>query len=226
MKMLLWKEFRQSSRLLIACGVLLVMPYVVAAAAGVYDHTRMEMYYRYTPWPEYAMGAAISALGLCALLSAFVGANAIASERSDRSAEFLAYLPIPRVKATACKAGFAISVLLAMFVVNIAVTAAAAYASDVSRSLSAWEPLRVVFAIAVFLFGTAWLGSTMLRTPGNAAAAALGSLIVLYLPILLIEERRGWSAATWETVFIASILSLGLACFVGGTVYYLRKASP
>lgn len=225
MRMLLWKEFRQSSRLLIVCGVLLVMPYVVAGASGLYDHTRPDPSHL-TKWSEYILGASFAAVFVCALLSAFIGGNAIAGERSDRSAEFLAYLPIPRGTATACKAGFAIAILLAIFFVNVAIARTAAAASDVSPVSSPMGIFPALFATGVFLFGTSWLGSTIFRTPGNAAVTALGVLAVLWMPILFIEEQRGWSADTSEAMYIATSVVLGLACFVGGTVYYLGRTSP
>ena len=101
MKALLWKDYRLNR------GVLLLG---VVGMAGVYVvGLVVEVGYTWPALPaaETWAGAICSyghlALGGVSYVAAMLGGNAIACERSDRSAHFLAYLPPTKAQILASK---------------------------------------------------------------------------------------------------------------------------
>ena len=97
MKSLLWKEFRLCWPILLVGAGLLTAPYLIPLLGKSLGYSvRVD-------WP----GAAVFSLALSILTLTLFGGSAIACERADRSAEFLAYQPIPRGKILAQQAGVA-----------------------------------------------------------------------------------------------------------------------
>ncbi len=80
MKSLLWREYRRNRLLMLSGAVLVALPYLIAFAVNDF--------YVMANW----------SLGLSNMMAALLGGNAIAGETADRSAEFLAYLPVSRLQ--------------------------------------------------------------------------------------------------------------------------------
>ncbi len=230
---LLWKDYRQNRPLLIGSGVFLLTPYVFVVLIGVLA-TAMgpddEM-----NWADFIGAASLVALGISALLCAFVAGNAIAGERVDRSAEFTTCLPIPPRSAVASKALLAIGVCVLVFVINCLVYVVAAkmdYAVTLPQPGHSFSPdLEVILSIViagVFLFGVSWLMSSLVARPAIAASTAIVAVIVFVMVLTILEERqpRASQVHFFWLWYSTTCLLVGSGCFVAGTIHYLRRVEP
>jgi ABC-type transport system involved in multi-copper enzyme maturation permease subunit len=161
-----------------------------------------------------------------------LGANAIARERADRSAEFLAYLPVSRAKIIASKA--AVPLAFASLVWTSHVLVASVVVPALSNGSEGLPPGLSwgVTASEVWLFGTVWLGSSIVDTPLKALgfSIALGLLVVElgtrasdYLLGWQAERLNGGAASAW---YAGAMAIVGISCFMGGTWTYVRRVEP
>ena len=94
MEWLVWKDCRVNRLVFITALVLLVAPHVLAAILL---------------WSGVAqgigtfVGSAVYSMALLQVTLAFMGGNAIAGERIDRSAEFFACMPVSRGRSLASR---------------------------------------------------------------------------------------------------------------------------
>ena len=102
MKWLLWREYRLTRLIRIVGAVLMVLPYVGALVLLVAASWASEPPAIGGPSPSRAVvlfgGGALYSILLSLLTLTFLGGNAFAGERADRSAEYLAYLPLSRLR--------------------------------------------------------------------------------------------------------------------------------
>ena len=125
LKTLMWKDFRNHQRFLIAAAVFLLLPHLVAVAATIVNQLGPHAVPEWE-WVQFFWGASLADLGIAALLTAFIAGNAIAGERADRSAEFTAYLPIHRKDAITSKAIVALGISVGLIAVCAGITFAVA----------------------------------------------------------------------------------------------------
>ncbi|HSW47042.1 MAG TPA: ABC transporter permease subunit, partial [Phycisphaerae bacterium] len=108
MRTLIWKEFWQNSRVLLAVAIVAIAPYLVlpsiAISEMIADAIKSDDRHVAPQWSDIIQSAALCSMVLSTVLAAFVGGNVFAGERADRSAEFAAGLPIPRRGVLAAKA--------------------------------------------------------------------------------------------------------------------------
>ena len=97
MKWLIWKDYRLNRLIFITALAFLVGPHLLAAIL---------IWYGAEP-PNarglFFAGSTLYSLAFLQLAFALLGGNSIAGERMDRSAEFLAYLPVSRGRILASK---------------------------------------------------------------------------------------------------------------------------
>ena len=100
MKWLLWREYRRNRLLLGMGAVLLSFPICSSSfgTRGLRDEPPITG--KSSRWRQRA------AYFFRRLTCALLGGNAIAGERSDRSAEFMAYLPVSRLRRLISKCDF------------------------------------------------------------------------------------------------------------------------
>ncbi len=226
MKTLLWKDFRQNRRFLVVAAVFLVIPYAFILCVGIGEQFAGHHSFR-GHWLEYFHAAALTAVGLSVLLTAFIAGNAIAGERADRSAEFAAYLPISRTSAVTSKALLAFGVCLFICLINILTFHATVPVDGNWPGPDTREVISVAGLTALCMFGVAWLFSALLTSPAMAAIPGLLAPLLLVLGLSFIEMAPGpeWvSDSIWWYLVLCSVL--GLACFAAGTLYYLRRVEP
>lgn len=224
MKALLWKDYRVNRLVLIVGLALLVAPFIVGATWNLCDHWRYDAVH---PWPDFIANLGLLTLVLSLLTIALLGGNAIAGERMDRSAEFLAYLPASRRAVLTSKAVLAVGASLLLWLAIFAVIygvapLAGSLAEDVIRDVR--ELPWALTCIAVFVFGTAWLFSSFLNSPAIAAALGIAAPIMLFIIMGILVEWFGFAIANvWY--FIICVVA-GLICFAAGTGYYLWRVEP
>ena len=239
MKWVLWREYRLNRLIRIVGAVLLVVPYIfalieLAAASWVSEPPAIG-----APSPPGAVvvfgGAAFYSIALSVLTTTFLGGNAIAGERADRSAEYLAYLPLSRLRRLAAKLVFALGTAVSIWGFNILVLLVLYLSLLVTPSeVPSVRPDDVLVPAGLFaltglvMFSVAWLVSSLQSSPTFAVCSGL------IAPWLLIIAAVG-AAWIWDPLRFGPIVEVGyavtcpalaLVCFSIGTWYYLRRVEP
>ncbi len=223
LRALVWKDFRNQQRFLIAAGVFLLMPHLIAAAALLVNQLGKHPVHD-DELAVFFWAACLADLGIVALLSPFMAGNAIAGERADRSAEFTAYLPIPRKDAITSKIIVTLGVCIGMLAVCAGV--ALFVQGILPVHANAPEPLpelRPYVATIVLGFGVAWLASSMVRSAAYAAAAGIVLPISIGVTLSVLGEMESLRTADMLTAYVVACWVIGPASFIAGIVYYLRR---
>ena len=233
MRWLFWKDFRHNRPIVIFGLILLLLPHVLAlyvihcwAADGL----------KRPQWQQAFAGSGLWALIASQLTVALVAGNAIAGERVDRSAEFLAALPITRRKILASKLLFVLAITTIIWMASTLVISAGMVTTEpTALCLFGWgvrEMLCALAAVAVSgaaIFGLAWLLSSLTASPTIAVCGGLVTPLVVGFGIVFVGcFVLGPSAEEdWPKLWYVGIcLGLGIAGFVAGTWYYLRRVEP
>ena len=120
MTALLWKDYRLNRGVLLLGIALLLGPYAAVSAIALHGH-----WPSLPPageWSALLLMASFLSLGLSQLTLVMLAGNSIASERADRSAEFLAYLPPSRTQILASKLLLAMLAAGVTWTVNLTVS--------------------------------------------------------------------------------------------------------
>jgi ABC-type transport system involved in multi-copper enzyme maturation permease subunit len=231
MRALLWKDYRANRPVLFVGLVLLLAPYAILVGwiwynVGLTGASAAE-------WGEALSMAAYASLGVSQLTILLLAGTIIAGERRDRSAEFLAYLPPSRPTILASKsllsAATAVTIWgLTLVMIGFVVPRLNAEAVSGGNRERLLDYLAVLGSSGVALFGTAWLGSSMLESP--TYSTAIGLLTVILVPFLLniCHSLTAWPADGESFVYWLRLLYVGIgaASFVAGWTYYVRRVEP
>ena len=230
MKWLLWREYRFSRLVLIAGTALLLLPYAIAGIVVCWPWRPEEVR---VPNPGEALfGAAIYSLALSQFTLALLGGNAIAGERADRSAEFLAYLPLSRQRRLAAKLCLALAAVALIWGLNLSVLQ-----FPLRFTMARINPREYAFLLWLFgytaitgltFFGVAFLISSLQSSPTFAVCGGVVSPIavfmMLYTPAWFREVPNFDRYARIGYPVICPIVAV--VCFSIGTWYYLRRVEP
>jgi len=232
MTWLLWKEYRQNRLIVLFLALLMVVPSVAIAVIHVTEDAKDRLWTS----PEEAVAMAVFyALAFSQVVLALIGGLAIAGERADRSAEFQAYLPIPRWKI------FTAKLFLALYLAAIIWLP-----TGVLFCILRWEPrfalsnpcesLRSMFAGLPYIaitgltfFCVGWLFSSLTSSPTLAVFAGLLTPLVLSIGIGVGSEVVGLARMSDELIkfsFLAIYPSLSPICFLLGSWLFLRRVEP
>ena len=226
MRALLWKDYRVNRGVLVMGVALLLGPYVAVAAGTAYEY-----------WPvvppaaqcaALLVVASVFSLGLSQLTLVTLAGNAIAAERADRSAEFLAYLPPSRLRILASKALLALLAAAVIWAVNLIVADIVAPAVGTPRGnlVDGLADRSILAASSVMLFGAAWLGSAFLTSPAIATSLGLGATLAVPFLVAATFALLGWPREDLQHWYELTCLVLGGLCFACGSAYYLRRVEP
>jgi ABC-type transport system involved in multi-copper enzyme maturation permease subunit len=226
MSALLWKDYRLNRGVLLLGVALLLAPYGTFLAVTLHAH--WPSLPGAAEWSELLLTASLFSLGLSQLALVTLAGNSIASERADRSAEFLAYLPPSRLRILASKLLLALLAAAVIWTVNLLVAWLVVPALGTSQG-NPTDALSLQFmlaATAVMLLGTGWFGSALLDSPAIATCLGIGATLALPVSIVTTlcmfvsppDDLKHWYCMT--------CLILGVLCFVCGSVYYLRRVEP
>lgn len=230
MRALIWKEFRLCWPILLVGLALLALPYVLLWSFGELDKA-----------PAYVAktcsSAAVASLVFQVLTLALLGGNAIAGERNDRSAEFLAYLPVSRAKNLVSKLVWpVVAVVLAIGVTAAMVSVAVVlggFTFDDFLNTSAKEngTFLAIAIVGCLCFSVAWLGSAWLRSPTFAVAGGLLAPVIVNFATALIVKVVPPPQVRYPDQFVWIILaivvpSIACICFFAGCYHYLRRVEP
>lgn len=216
---LLWKDTRLNLSVLLLGLVAWVGPYAMIASYRLATERQIGAEVD-RPWSVDMAGGAGLSLGFTIMTGLLLGASAFATERSDRSAEFLALLPATRGQIVGSKLLVALVPLAIIWAVNLAVI----YAVD--RTTDFRELLPIAGVLLTF-FGVSWFGSSFLDRPLTALGLPLFLLFAFILGGAALNQFVPRADARrvieWE---YALFVLLGAAGFVAGTWIALRRVEP
>jgi ABC-type transport system involved in multi-copper enzyme maturation permease subunit len=225
MRKLLWKDYRLNRQLLVLCAAILLAIYAVGAI------TEISATWPSLPaarqWGHMFASYGVVALYSATFISALLAGNAIASERADRTANFLAYLPPTKSR-----------ILFSKFVIAAgATTAVWAWAVvsvyRIARGLGVEGPditgqvsPRLAALTCVLTFGVGWLASARFETAVMPVITAFASPVVVSFALLAVSVILGiprFEVFEWYGAVCAWV---GLVAFAAGTWIYLRRMEP
>ena len=226
MRQLLWKDYRLNRGLLVLSVVGLAGVYV-AGLTVEFSHTWPAI-----PAPQAWADGVYSyghlSLSVMPFIAALLAGNAIACERADRSAHFLAYLPPTKLRIVASKVIVVASAVAVFCCGNLLLMYAVAprLAEDPADFMYMMGSPAATLAGCLFTFGIGWLGSACLEKPTIPVLAALASPIVLAMILTTLAALLGISR--FELVEWSPIIGLwvGIAAFCAGTWCYFRRVEP
>ena len=230
------KDQRVYRAALVGGLVLLLMPYVLAAidvvtsdgnSAGGPSRTLMD--------------AAFLGMALTILTAAVFGAAAFAAERRDGTADFLALVPVSRLRVARSKLRAALSFLLAAWAVHASLMVLAGIAGA-GHGARVADILWNTSSVTVMVFGVAWLMSSYLSSPAVAASFAVAvTVVTLVLAIdvgrppedayhllgaisFITGSARVDPARQWVVRIV--MWTLGGVAWLAGTAVYVRRVTP
>jgi len=228
MKWLIWKEYRLNRLILMVGAVLLVAPHVVAlvlalrgagpAAEGSLSRLQMNL-----------LLSAVSSLMLSQFTLALLGGNAIACERADRSAEFLAYLPVARTRILAGKMALPLVTAATIWIPNLLILLGIFAGLPVPRAelyAKGGMFLGTVALTGLAFFCIGWLLSCLLESPTFSICGGLIAPCLVLLGLSFLAWWFGYPEQVLPAWYRGTCLVLGPACFAAGTWYYLRRVEP
>ena len=225
MRNLLWKDYRQNRGVLLAVVIIAVGPYVAALVITAFRALFWPPGQR--AWMEGIQQASRVGLIVSAVLTAFMGGNAIAGERADRSAEFAAGLPIHRPESILSKALIALIPCLFLWALSAVANLCSALEGKLTTSGDLELMLATLLCLILF-FGLSWMFSALLRSPVISAAAAIGAAVALSLGGATL--RNTVAPEPLDNIQVIALLVLpvtvGFLSFLTGTLICLRRQEP
>lgn len=220
----LWREYRLNRLILIAGGACFLLPYAISGVN--------EVLYQ----DGYLTGAwTVSVLSIYLFVSLLAG-NALAGERCDRSAEFVAYLPIARWRIVIGKLLFALMAFSPMWCVTHVVVNHVIRPTDFAAHVML--DLRPFVVNIVAIYGVGWLFTSFLSSVAFASIAGFTTPLLFYgchAAILaqngdlgderlrLIRDPVGYGEAV--SGYMMTGIPFGIVCFGVGTWNYLRRST-
>jgi ABC-type transport system involved in multi-copper enzyme maturation permease subunit len=232
MKALLRKDWHVNRAVLLATAGGFVLPYLVGTFLNLMSLWRNG---DCMPWPSLLAFSGLWSLGISFGTITFLAGNAIAGERADRSAEFFAYLPVPRRDALLSRIVVALTPALLVWLINLAIVFSVPWFGEqhLPRDVRQLAQLRdravaIIALITVLAFGVAWLCTSLLRSPAIAASLGLLAPGILFVVLETMKEIAYARHAEFDDGLWYAWLAPVLAClaFATGCVYYLRRVEP
>ena len=225
MKWLIWKEFRLNWPILAIAVLFLVVPYIVAGCMLLMNRSAEGV-------TEVLEGGWMTNLLVSTVILALLGGQSIACERADRSAEFLAYQPVPRGRIVLSKLVWPSVSLAIIFGLNstllLAAKATQLGSIQFDRATDILLGFTPFLAAALCAFAIAWGISALQNSPTYAVMTGIAVPIVGLWLVELTNCLPGFLTTNLQKliVYLAVYLSLSLISFIGGTWYYLRRVEP
>jgi ABC-type transport system involved in multi-copper enzyme maturation permease subunit len=218
---LIWKDIRSNRSSLLLAAALMVATYGMAGVSILLDESIASQPFG-RRLASILAGGSMMAYGVAQLSLAVLAGNLVAGERTNRSAEFLAYLPPSRGMVLSAKAlvlgGWAVVILLVPLVVGSLGVLVSGYPGGSGRLA------MIAVSIASFGFcgaGVGWLASCCLQ---SNALAILFSILAPWV-VAYVVMGATWGEAS-QGLYAAVNLAIGLAGFLFGTRHYLHRMEP
>jgi ABC-type transport system involved in multi-copper enzyme maturation permease subunit len=221
MNWLLWREYRLNRWILAAGAVLIVVPYVIAA---IFESDQYEFFF---------FGVWVSSAGSAYLTISLLAGNAIAGERSDRSAEFVAYLPLQRWRVLASKLILALITFAVIWGVSLWGFNHVRMPAEMAHNID--PHAQVINMLVIYCMG--WLFTSFVSSVTYASVCGLvaglflaascqaGAIFWTYGEFVspLLDSDVHEIATTWSAMICVPI---AIFCFAMGTWNYLSRVEP
>ena len=227
MNWVLWREYRLNRWILVLGAVSLVSPYVAALlflwTGSLFDGV-------VPSGSELFGGAVVFSFIASQLVLAILGGNSIAGERADRSAEFIAYLPVSRTQRLRAKWTVAVALLIVSWGVSSLVSGILMfrYPELVQYPGRFWGYVLAALCLAatsLAVYGLCWLISSYTNNP---ALAVVGGVMTPAIAILLAINTTVSESNILFWLITHAIVCLAVACLClwTGTRHYLNRVEP
>jgi ABC-type transport system involved in multi-copper enzyme maturation permease subunit len=225
---LLQKDFRLYRAAFVAAAIVIVAPYLLAMIA---------MFYNLLSYPDrqisgiFEFASMFGVLGTIVVAAIFAGC-AFSIERRDRSAEFLAMLPVSRWQIAISKLLVPIPVLCGIWLVHASsFFLVVAYEGRNAESAPYISGLFAAYALSssamILTFGIAWFAGVFLKSPAISASVALTALITSgFLIGLEYNDAVANVNLNAGTVFFFFAAITGILAFLIGILCYVKRVSP
>jgi hypothetical protein len=215
MSWLLWREYRRNRWILATGAAGLFLPCLIAVMFSA-EHT-------------------VNFIGVFMLSSVFsemtvalLAGNALAGERADRSAEFVAYLPWRRTSTFASKL---VLPALAAVVGSVVYVWCAHQLPEIATPMA---DLRIFVVVILVIYGVGWLASSLSSSVAYASCIGFVAPYLIFLCQYGIYSIRGVSLdignrddhETAMLVYTMIAVPVAIVCFSIGTWNYFRRSEP
>lgn len=240
---LLQKEWRLNRAVVIGCLVTTVMPYAISVGnvwinPGSYSNVEARTYL------QAVQLAAWACLGITVIFAAAFGGLTFAGERRERTAEFMAMLPVSRGAIVVSKLVVPLACLAALLAIHLLVLVLCgvwAARIGISANRDGREDLLpgviLVGGYAAAFFAIAWSLSVFLRSAAIAAAIAIGVGVGLFFGMMEWGERvnrflhehnfaRPESEIETMVVISATVVLIAGVLIVLSSLHYRRRVEP
>jgi ABC-type transport system involved in multi-copper enzyme maturation permease subunit len=225
MRQLLWKDYRLNRM------ALALIAGVMAVIYGLGVMTQLHATWPVMPeaqdWGAMLVTHGTVALYVTILFAALLGGNAIACERADRSAHFLASLPATKAQIVASKlivAACATAITWAWILLSVFVLAA--WLTSAPAQFLGGVTARGAASLCVLTFGVGWLASAILESAIFPVIAGISAPIVVGFAMLLICDMLGIPRSEMSRYAEGACLWTGLIAIVIGTWSFVRRVEP
>lgn len=226
MKALLWKDLRVNLPIMVAAVFIWTAAHTVATVV-LLTYASQEQSTDAVSWFAALHRVTAASLMFSQVLIGALGANAMASERGDRSAEFLFSLPATRRQFLASKFIVALGIALAIWLWHVFIMEIICPAFGVGiipRGLPAYFSVAVS---GISVFGGAWLASSFMKSTAYALLLGMTPFAVIGILFMNNVVLKGWPPEETREVWYAGIhLTLGVLAFAAGTWFYARRVEP
>lgn len=172
--------------------------------------------------------AAAGSIVITGMLAATFGASAFTIERRERSAAFLAALPVHRRKIIASKLIVPFAAIFSFIGLNVLVILFANWDTGLLQTGDG-SAIGGAFAWVLFSFGVAWMLSTFMESAPLAFGITIGIIGGAFVFVTMYLHLFGKFEMSTQTINeIAAWLAcmIGLISLLGGSIYYLRRIEP
>lgn len=239
---LLRKDWRLNRPVVIGSVAMSVVPYVVALLLQwIYPPHRGNTQ---TTYLEVGVMTAMFCLAITVVMASAYGGVAFAAERRDRTAEFLALLPVRRSQIVVSKLAVAFACVAAMWTFHTAIIGVCGYlVAPTGDHRAAFgdvfdDAFTICIPVILLSFGIAWLMSSFLQGPSLAAGLSLGAtaLILFVTCVVTAKAVDTWSALEDRTTLdnspyvrsaVQSVgVGVGVLSVCVGAGVYVRRVRP
>ena len=220
MNWLLWREYRLNRLILVAGTVGILLPHVIVAVAAL-------------PHDEASLAWLVSTL-FAEITVALLAGNAIAGERADRSAEFIATLPLPPRRLVASKLLLGLIVIATIWSIRLMLSTVQPQHEMFGDTGSVPFQLLVVYGVS-WLFSSIQPSAVIATTLGVVTSGTIGYCAgrftyskleerILPLP----ELHAHYAENVFEPAYALHAMfgiPIGIVCLCIGTWFYIRRGS-
>ncbi len=228
MTWLLWKDYRHNRLIVFAGLFFLLVPHLIAPCIVFY--TAVHDLPHALTWRQAFAGSSLYSLMLSQLTIALIGGNAIAGERVDRSAEFLASLPVTRRRIIASKLLLAGAIVATVWLLNAPIFMWVIGGVQLPPEMSGVliQLLSNIAITGTVLFCVAWCLSSFIASPTFAVCGGFAIPFLVMVTLSFGAHLLGMPAVERNMEFWYPSICLTLAplCFAVGTWHYLRRVEP